>query len=101
MKRRPRQEQQIPQSDRAIDDELIEEESEVGEEIRATLTAMMPWGISILAHVGLIVFAFFLVWQTIVKEERQPTVPIFTSSPEVTISADPVDELTDDSPSSS
>lgn len=52
------------------------ETDEVREEISATLTALMPWGISILAHVVLVAVAFFLVWQTIVEvDEDQPTVP--------------------------
>jgi len=60
------------------DDELLDEEEEesVGEEIGKTLVALMPWGISILFHVALVVVAFFLVWQTITQaEEEQPIVP--------------------------
>lgn len=59
------------------EDDLLEEEDEsVGEEISKTLVSLMPWGISILFHVALIVVAFFLVWQTIVnQDEEQPVVP--------------------------
>ena len=60
-----------------LEDEFLDEEDDsVGEEIGKTLVALMPWGISILFHVALIVVAFFLVWQTIVKaEEEQPVIP--------------------------
>jgi hypothetical protein len=93
MKRRPRQEQPVSRIDPISDGELIEEESEVGEEIRETLTALMPWGISILAHVGLIVIAFFLVWQTIVNEpEEQVVIPKLSQSPEVSTPSVPVEE---------
>lgn len=69
-----------PQStapDSELDDEFLDEEDDsVGEEIGKTLVALMPWGISILFHVALIVVAFFLVWQTIIKaEEEQPVIP--------------------------
>jgi len=92
MKRRPSQAQQVSHSDRAIDDEWTGDESEVGEEIRATITALMPWGISILAHVGLIVIAFFLVWQTIMKQEHQPVIPKLSQSPEVSTPSVAVEE---------
>ncbi|MFN3166070.1 MAG: hypothetical protein ACE37H_03290 [Phycisphaeraceae bacterium] len=48
---------------------------DVREEIGATLGALMPWGVSILVHMGLVVLAFFLVWQTIVAEERPKQAP--------------------------
>ncbi len=96
MKRRSSHEQQVSRIDPIGDHELIDDESEVGEEIRTTITALMPWGISILAHVGLIVIAFFLVWQTIVKEEHQPVVPRLSQSPEVSVAADPVEQQTED-----
>ncbi len=58
------------------DEELLEEEESVGDEINKTLVALMPWGISILFHVALIVVAFFLVWQTIINApEEQPVIP--------------------------
>ena len=65
-----------PQSVIDPDDELFEDEESVGDEINKTLVALMPWGISILFHVALIVVAFFLVWQTIVQgDEEQPVIP--------------------------
>lgn len=94
MKRRPSHEQPASHIDPISDEELIDNESEVSEEIRATLTALMPWGISILAHVGLIVIAFFLVWQTIVNQppEHEPTVPKLTKAPEVSTPSVPIED---------
>ena len=58
------------------DAEFMEEEESVGDEISKTLVSLMPWGISILFHVALVVVAFFLVWSTIIiKKEEQPVVP--------------------------
>lgn len=84
MKRRQATEQQVSRNDRVIEDEGLQEPSEVREEIGATITALMPWGISILAHVGLIVIAFFLVWQTIVTEETPPHVTSLSTAQELT-----------------
>ncbi|MFK7790874.1 MAG: hypothetical protein AB8C95_15455, partial [Phycisphaeraceae bacterium] len=92
MKRRPSPEHQVSHIDPVADEELMQDESEVGEEIRATVTALMPWGISILAHVGLIVVAFFLVWQTIVKEEHQPVVPTLSQSPNIPALTNDIDD---------
>ncbi len=65
-----------PQSIIDPDGELFEEEESIGEEINKTLVALMPWGISILFHVALVVVAFFLVWQTIIpRDEEQPVIP--------------------------
>ncbi|MGB0767208.1 MAG: hypothetical protein ACPGYV_05820 [Phycisphaeraceae bacterium] len=67
-----------------IDRDRNREGEAVGDEIRATLTALMPWGVSILAHVALIVLAFFLVWQTIVDEPgERVTVPELPIAPPV------------------
>ena len=93
MKRRYQHEQPVSHIDPVSEDELIEDESEVGEEIRKTLIALMPWGVSILAHVGLIVIAFFLVWQTIIKQPgHQTTVPALRDAPDVTAYHNQVDE---------
>lgn len=54
-------------------DEEFEEES-MGDEIGKTVVALLPWGISILFHVALVVVAFFLVWQTIIQAEEEQTV---------------------------
>ncbi|MEO0474910.1 MAG: hypothetical protein AAF085_02910 [Planctomycetota bacterium] len=90
MKRRAVDEQPVSGFDPIDDQEWMEEESDVGEEVRATLSALMPWGISILAHVGLIVIAFFLVWQTIVTEEPPPITPKSPiASPAVPMTPDP------------
>jgi hypothetical protein len=97
MKRRPATEQQVSRID-PIDDEELVEESEVREEIGATIAALMPWGISILAHVALIVIAFFLVWQTIVTDPTPPVIPTLTSSPEVPAPLPKTDDLKEEPP---
>ena len=85
-----------------MDDEFLDEEEEsVGEEISKTLVALMPWGISILFHVALIVVAFFLVWQTIIKtDEEQPVIPNskLSESPGAPMVIEEVQEESADSP---
>lgn len=67
-----------PQSQGEEDELHDEDEHSVGDEINATLIALMPWGISILFHVALVVVALFLVWQVIQTSEEDP--PIVPSS---------------------
>lgn len=68
---------QNPQS--SVDPEadlLDEEDGSVGEEINTTLIALMPWGISVLFHVALVLAAAFIVWSTIANgPEEQPVIP--------------------------
>ena len=72
----------VSRDDLSRDHVPVEEENEVREEIGKTVAALMPWGISILAHVALIVFAFFLVWQTITTpQEEKPFEPALTQAP--------------------
>lgn len=92
MKQRQANEQPVSHIDPVSDDEWMEDESEAREEIGATLTALMPWGISILAHVGLIVLAFFLVWQTIVEKEHTPVVPNLIGPPTVSAPSNTIEE---------
>ena len=49
----------------------------VGEEINATLLALLPWGISIIFHAGLVLLAIFVVWSTVAGiDEEEVIVPI-------------------------
>ncbi|MFI4859814.1 MAG: hypothetical protein ACIAXF_03930 [Phycisphaerales bacterium JB063] len=83
-----------------LDEEFDDEES-VGDEISDTLMALMPWGISILFHVALVVAAFFFVWQIIMTEEPEPPVIPDAAFSETPGSPDPietVDEQTSDAP---
>ena len=67
-----------------VEHDVDQSEGAVGDEVRKTLAALMPWGVSIVAHVVLVVFAFFLVWQTIVTgPEEKPTVPTLVPTPDV------------------
>ena len=95
MKRRPAAEQPVSQIDPIDDAELLHDDSEVREEIGATIAALMPWGISILAHVALIVIAFFLVWQTIVeKPGEKPVQPKLSTADKLTAPSVPVQDPT-------
>lgn len=62
--------------------------SEVREEIGATLTALMPWGVSILAHAALVLLAFFLVWQTITPQGKPPIVPELGPTPNAVVKSE-------------
>jgi len=89
-----------PQSTIDPDEEFLEEEG-VGEEITATLIALMPWGISILFHVALVVVAFFLVWNTIInKPEEQPVIPStkISETPGAPMKMEEVQEKSSDTP---
>lgn len=74
-KKQPPKNEKAP-GDPQGEDELPEEEDgeSVGDEVAKTLAALMPWGISIVFHVALVVIAFFLVWQTIIKADEEQTV---------------------------
>lgn len=101
MKRRQANEQQVSHIAPVTDDDLLHDGSEVREEIGATIAALMPWGISILAHVGLIVIAFFLVWQTIVNEpDQQPHAPALSTAQELTALTSDIPEPTEELSSS-
>jgi len=82
-----------------FDDEL--EEESVGDEIGKTVVALLPWGISILFHVGLVVVAFFIVWQTISQgDEEQDVVPStkLSETPGAPMKMEEVEEQSADTP---
>lgn len=56
----------------------VEEKETVGDEVNAVLLSLMPWGISVLFHVGLVLLAIFVVWSTIdpLKQEEEVIIPI-------------------------
>ncbi|MFW5681577.1 MAG: hypothetical protein ACOC1G_01095 [Phycisphaeraceae bacterium] len=51
-----------------------ENERSVGDEINATLMGLIPWGISLLLHVGLLLLAFFIAWSAAVEPDDDPPV---------------------------
>ena len=54
----------------------------VGDEIHSTLVALLPWGISIVFHLGIVLLAIFIVWSTIRStDDEQPIIPIARLSP--------------------
>ena len=76
----------------------LSDRDEIREEIGMTLAAMMPWAVSVFVHMGLIVLAFLLVWQTIVTEEPQQPAPQLVRTPDATIvHPDPIDQAEDPS----
>ena len=93
-----------PTGERGPDGELLDEELEeegVGDEIGKTLVALMPWGISILFHVVLVVIAFFLVWTQIIQaDEEQTVIPSTTLSetPGAPMKMEEVTEQSSDTP---
>ena len=49
----------------------------VGEEVGDVLTTVIPWGISILLHAGMVLLAIFIVWSTIkTVPEEEIIIPI-------------------------
>ena len=62
-------------------EEEEEEKAAVGEEINVMLLSLLPWGISILFHVGLIILAIFVVWTTSQVEKEEVIIPIARLSP--------------------
>lgn len=62
------------------EDDLIEEQDEehLGDEVNAVLLSLLPWGISILFHVGLVLLAIFVVWSTLnqLDQEEEVIIPI-------------------------
>ena len=62
-------------------EEEEEEKAAVGEEINVMLLSLLPWGISILFHVGLIILAIFVVWTTSRVEKEEVIIPIARLSP--------------------
>ena len=63
------------------EEEDEEEKAAVGDEINAMLVTLLPWGISILFHVGLVVLAIFVVWTTTRIEKEEVIIPIAKLSP--------------------
>ena len=91
---------QVPSDNPELDEEFDDEDS-VADEISETLVALMPWGISILLHVALVVVAFFFVWQVIlVEDDDPPIVPeaIFSKAPNEPTPQDTAEQQSSDAP---
>ncbi len=76
-----------PQSESLNELAAVEEEMEqddqpsVGEEVNATLMSLLPWGISIIFHAGLVLLAVFIVWSTVTSvDEEEVIVPVIRLS---------------------
>lgn len=73
------------------DDFFDDDEESVGDEINDVLVTLMPWGISIVLHVVLVVVAFYIVWYQIIPAEKEQAV-----IPEAPLSPNPVVHHTQD-----
>ena len=74
-----RQQPHPPSPDGApLEGEYDEQEGDtISDEINATLLALLPWGISILFHIGLVLLAIFVVWSTTTRlVEEEVIIPI-------------------------
>jgi len=54
--------------------ETDEDSVSVGEEVNYMVTLLLPWAITILLHVGVILLAFFLVWSTVKEVDEEETI---------------------------
>lgn len=67
--------------DPAGDDEVIDtgsrDDGAVRDEVGAALVNILPWGVSIVFHAGLVLMAIFVVWSTVVSAgDQQVIVPL-------------------------
>ncbi len=51
-------------------------EPTVGDEVNAALVQVLPWGVSLVFHVALVLLAVFAVWSTIAAPEEEIIVPL-------------------------
>lgn len=68
-----------------VEEELLEEEGDLSEEVAHTMTLLLPWAISLLAHLGLGLLAFFVVWSVAFAEDDEeeivPTAKLVNDNP--------------------
>ena len=64
-----------------VEEELEDDEPTVGEEVNATLLALLPWGVSLVFHAALVLLALFVVWAVLQpQEDEEYIVPSVTLS---------------------
>ena len=67
-------------ADEGVEEEGYQEQEEdsLGDEVNAVLLSLLPWGISFLFHVGVVLLAIFVVWSTIepLNKEEEIIIPI-------------------------
>ena len=62
------------------------DEKSVADEVNETLMALLPWGITLLLHAGLVLLAFFIAWSAAVEpEDEVPVTPSlsYTETPQM------------------
>lgn len=80
-----------PEQVEVFDEVFDEDEETVGDEVSKTLMVLLPWSISILFHLAIILLAFFLGWviyQDQEKEEIVEAAPTITPMPETKIKSE-------------
>lgn len=67
-----------------LPDDLASDEVNVADEVNATLNILLPWGISLLLHAGVVLLAIFAVWTVVVATTDDEDI-----IPELELSATP------------
>lgn len=60
-----------PDEVEVLDEGFVEDEETVGDEVSKTLLVLLPWSISILFHLAIILLAFFLGWVVMQDKEEE------------------------------
>jgi len=72
----PRPEDADPPAAPTAGGEPADERASAGEEVNAVLMGLLPWAISILLHLGLVVLALFALWSTYqIEKDEEVIVP--------------------------
>lgn len=80
-----------PEQVEVLDEVFEEDEATVGDEVSKTLMVLLPWSISILFHLAIILLAFFLGWVIYQEQEEEEYVeaaPTITPIPETKIESE-------------
>lgn len=54
-----------------VDAQVEEEDPTAGDEAYDMMMSLMPWGVSFLLHVGLVILMIFIVWSAAIKNEEE------------------------------
>jgi hypothetical protein len=97
-----------PMAPPAAQAEMLEEEQgpTVGDEVNTMLILLLPWAISVLLHLGLVLMAFFVVWSYQKGLDEETVIPkseiveiepdqVLTDTPdvEIDVNAKPIDKV--------
>ncbi len=71
----PRPDDKPTSSPDGVEPQADEEHAAVGDEINAMFGLLLPWAISVLLHLGVVLLAFFVVWSAAVEDEEETIIP--------------------------